>query len=68
MVRRTIGLLLLGSLLLILLAVGSLGSDQRGIFAGAGFFGAIFFTLKLFWIVLFPLAFLGALLAFVRDE
>jgi hypothetical protein len=66
--RRAVGYLLLGFPLAILLFVGLLGSGHTGIFAGAGFFGAILVVLKFFSIVFIVPILLGALLAFVPRE
>lgn len=64
-VRQAFGYLLLGIPLAILLLIGLLGTGRSGIFAGAGFFGAILVTFKFFSIVFIVPMLLGALLAFL---
>jgi hypothetical protein len=64
-VRRAFGYLLLGIPLAILLFIGLLGAGRSGIFAGAGFFGAIAVVLEFFPIVFIVPMLLGALLAFL---
>jgi hypothetical protein len=67
-VRRAFGYLLLGIPLAILLFIGLLGSWPGGIFAGAGFFGAIAATFKFFSLAFIVPMLLGALLAFLPDR
>jgi hypothetical protein len=67
-VRQAFGYLLLGIPLAILLFIGLLGLGRSGIFAGVGFFGAIWVTLKFLSIVFIVPMLLGAVLAFVPDR
>ena len=56
---RVVGFLILGAIAAILLFVGVLGTGDKGVFAGAGFFGPIALVFKF----LFPFIFVFGVLA-----
>jgi hypothetical protein len=63
---RIVGYLLLGALAALLLFVGVLGLGDRGIFAGADFFGPIVLLFKFFGPFLVVIGLLGLLLLIPR--